>query len=163
MSREIGRGFRLLSQDEVMDAAIPEVTNHQERAVTGWVLRLSKRHDVLLTVPEIAAMLGLTLTARQCEIYDQLTNHGEDRLMALHGDIKVNGQQIAYWDAQRVNGEPPGWCEYRWRYSIMIGGTPKVFGGTLMHRYDAGAHALAATVLRLAECVLTDPSKVRLE
>lgn len=67
-------------------------------------------------------------------------------MMALHGDIRVNGESIGFWDATRVVDDVnPGVHEYR--ASVVIRGLGVV--ARVTHRYDDGPAALASKVLAL--------------
>lgn len=71
--------------------------------------------------------------------------------MALHGEIKVNGETVGRWSAQRVLTRKSGWHTYRWEACDPDG---HHVTGDLIHDYDDGAVALAAQVLREAAVAL---------
>jgi hypothetical protein len=71
--------------------------------------------------------------------------------MALHGDIRVNGEVIGRWSAQRVLTRKSGWHEYRWE---AVSNGERVTG-VLGHWYDNGALMLAQAVLIAAHEELT--------
>ncbi len=75
--------------------------------------------------------------------------------MALHGDIRVNGQVIGCWSAQRVLTRQNGRHTYRWEAYDKGRHTT----GDLDHNYDEGAIALAAKVLRAAQQAMEGDDK----
>ena len=72
--------------------------------------------------------------------------------MALHGEIKVNGETVGRWSAQRVLTRESGRHTYRWE---AYDSTGRHATGDLTHTYSDGAMALAAQVLQEASASLT--------
>lgn len=69
--------------------------------------------------------------------------------MALHGEVKVNGRAVAWWQAVRVNGGTQPDDINRYACAVQRTGSPR-WAGTVEHRYGDGAVALAAAVLAAA-------------
>lgn len=69
--------------------------------------------------------------------------------MALHGDIRINGNMLGEWQARRTQHlvHENAVHEYEWRV-VTIDGTDK--RGLVLHRYSDGAVKLAALVLHEA-------------
>jgi non-ribosomal peptide synthetase component E (peptide arylation enzyme) len=69
--------------------------------------------------------------------------------MALHGDIRINGTLLGYWDARRLTDLKRGTDTYTYEWSMKIWKDDQEFtaSGELDHHYDDGAAALAAAVL----------------
>lgn len=64
--------------------------------------------------------------------------------MALHGELKVNGDVIGTWSARRLARVPEEVNEYEC-YVQMVGADAREFH--VEHRFADGAEALAAKVL----------------
>lgn len=77
---------------------------------------------------------------------DAAPRKGRAVAIALHGEIKVNGQVIGRWTAQRILTRQSGRHTYRWEAYDKGRHTT----GDLDHNYDDGAIALAVKVLRAA-------------
>ncbi len=75
--------------------------------------------------------------------------------MALHGEIKVNGEVIGWWDAQRIETTDHGRHLYRWEAVERA----RIATGSLWHSYDYGAMSLAAKVLTAAHKALSKPRR----
>jgi len=71
----------------------------------------------------------------------------------IYGDIRVNGDVVGRWDAQRVQTRRSGRHTYRWQ-AWQRG---KYVTGDLDHTYDDGAVILTAKVLTAAGALLTRP------
>lgn len=75
--------------------------------------------------------------------------------MALHGEVKVNRDVVAWWSATRVRGGTnPDDINH---YQCEVGRAPtrqglvwSIWHGTVEHRYGDGAIGLAAAVLAAA-------------
>jgi hypothetical protein len=63
--------------------------------------------------------------------------------MALHFDLKVNGQTIGTFYAYRLNLEPEEINAYEW---IVVQGK-ETFQGTIEHRFKDGAWVLVQSIL----------------
>lgn len=74
--------------------------------------------------------------------------------MALHGEIKINGGDIASWSAQRLEDlkDLEQVSLYHCWYETYTGQYVEDFTyATIEHRYSDGAAVLAQKVLQLAE------------
>lgn len=67
--------------------------------------------------------------------------------MALHGEIRINGQEIGYWSARRLADVWPVPADMVNEYETTLKIDGKVTTGRVTHRYGDGAAVLAAKVL----------------
>ena len=65
--------------------------------------------------------------------------------MALHGEVKINHQEILYWEAVRQS--KLGDEDKSYDYKVQVHAEGGIFEGYLAHNYADGAAVLASKVL----------------
>jgi hypothetical protein len=75
--------------------------------------------------------------------------------MSLHGDVRVNGEQIVWWSAHRKSGAPAVVAEYAVDLAWFEDHEWQHRHFTILHRPKEGAVSLTAKVMVRAEQMLS--------